>query len=299
MAPTLSQAVLDAFRSGDRGAVREALGRVVNRAARLMTEAHRQRLTEFWKTLSAAHYDAEGLDLAPDLREQRGYLEAVVHLAKAVRDQSDDVEAIQQVKKCVHGPPILAALKLEGTIRHGELAERLGISAPSLTQAIRGLADSRAITSTVHGKFKYYSLTPLGRLVATKLEKSVSLEESVAAMRRSVANLFLTRQPPAQPVHDELLSAGRWESAAELPGQHYTVTDTVYFINCPAHQIAPSAAPSLVYCNLQGARPYRIGAVERSWWDDLFGEASDGVGQPRRRRPAGRLVKVLPRGRRF
>ena len=182
MPSTLSRDVLGAFRSGDREAVRDALAPVVNRAARLIAEANRQRLTEFWRTLSALHYEAQPLDLAPDLREQRGYLEAIVQLAKAVRDQADDLEAIQRVKKCVHGPSIIAALKEEGTIRHGKLAERLGISPPSLTQAIKALADSKTITSTVHGKFKYYSLTPLGRVVAAKLEKSVPLEESIAAI---------------------------------------------------------------------------------------------------------------------
>jgi len=174
MATTLSDDALQAFRSGDRNLAQDALGHVVNRAARLMAEANRQRLTEFWKDLAAAHYEAEGMELAPELREERGYLEAVVHLTKAVRDLSDDLEAIEKVKKCVHGPAILAALKDEGTVRHGELADRLGISAPSLTQAMRALADSRTVTSTVHGKFKYFSLTSLGSVVAERLKNGPS-----------------------------------------------------------------------------------------------------------------------------
>jgi DNA-binding HxlR family transcriptional regulator len=178
MANTLTHDLLSAFRSADPEAVRDELAHVVNRAARLIARANRQELAEFWKTLSAVHYEAESLELPPELREQRGYLEAIVHLAKAVRDQSDDVEAIQKVKKCVHGPSIVAALRKEGTIRHGELAKRLGISASSLTQAMQTLADSQAITSTVHGKFKYYSLTPMGRLVAGKLEEGVSVRRS-------------------------------------------------------------------------------------------------------------------------
>jgi hypothetical protein len=182
----LCEDISEAFRAGNAKALSDLLVFAVNRAADRMAEANRQRLTELWRDFAAVHYATERLELTPELREHRGYLAALVDVTKAVRDLSDDLEAIEKVKKCVHGPGILAIIAREGTIQHGELAERLGISAPSLTQAIRAIAESRTITATVHGKFKYYSLTPLGGLVAKRLEPVSRLPEALANMRAAL-----------------------------------------------------------------------------------------------------------------
>jgi hypothetical protein len=172
MAQTLAGKILDAFRAGDLDATKDALAWAIDRAADRMAEGNRGRLSDFWDSLAAVHYKVEALPLSEELREQRGYLEAIVHLTHAVRDRSDDLEAIQKVRSCAQGPAILGRIREEGTIRHGALAQGLGISAPSLTQAIGALAESRTVTATVHGKFKYYSLTPVGRLVAARLHES-------------------------------------------------------------------------------------------------------------------------------
>lgn len=182
MARALHEDIARAFRSADPDAARDALAWAANRAAELMAEANRQKLTDFWKKLAAVHHQTQRLDLTPELREQRGYLHALVQLCRAVRDQSDDLEAIQQVKSNAHGPKILRLLRKAGTMSHGELADALDIRPPTLTQAIRALADSRTITATVHGKFKYYSLTPLGTLVARRLETDMTLQDWVATM---------------------------------------------------------------------------------------------------------------------
>ena len=186
METSLFEEITRAFRRGDARAADTALVWTLNRVSGLLAEGNRQRLTQLWKDLAGVHYDSERLDLTPELREHRGYLAALVDVTKAVRDLSDDLEAIEKVKKCIHGAKILAIIAKEGTIQHGELAERLNISAPSLTQAMRAIAESKTITATVHGKFKYYSLTPLGALVARKLGGEGTLAESIARMNRAV-----------------------------------------------------------------------------------------------------------------
>jgi len=202
MPSRLVEDVLEAFRTQGARQARDALGQVVNRAARVIAEGNRRRLTELWKELARAHYEVQALDLNPELREKRGYLEAIVHLTRAVRDLSNDVEATEKVKSCAHGPRILNILRQEGTLRHGDLAQRLRISPSTLTQTMRRLLDSGTVTSTVHGKFKYYSLTPLGRSVTASLARARSLEDVlgdfftkyVRALKKAGASLHPPRK---------------------------------------------------------------------------------------------------------
>lgn len=189
MAKALHEEIAQAFRSADAEAVRDALASAANRAATLMAEANRHKLTEFWKQLAAVHHRMERLDLSPQLREKRGYLHALVQLARAVRDESDDLAALLEVRSCTHGPRILSELKKQGTIRHGELADTLGISAPSLTQAMKALEGSGTITATVHGKFKYYSLTPVGHLLARERGPEGSLAKVLGVTSTRVMHL--------------------------------------------------------------------------------------------------------------
>lgn len=209
MATTLFEDISQAFRSADPEAESDALAWAANRAADLMAEANRQKLTELWKGLAAVHHEAQRADLTPELREQRGYLAAIVHLSRAVRDQCDDLLAIQGVKSHARGPAIVSLIKKEGTIRHGELAKRLGIKPPSLTQAMHALADSRTITATMHGKFKYYSLTPIGMIVAKTLDERRSLRERVTSMKAVVGALLEERPTSAKACGTRRLSTIR------------------------------------------------------------------------------------------
>ncbi|MBM4031199.1 MAG: helix-turn-helix transcriptional regulator [Planctomycetes bacterium] len=179
MKSTLFADIADAFRKRDEPAVSDLLATAVNRAARLIGEGNRESLTGFWRDVARLHYAIDAEELPAGLRERRGYLEAIVHLAKAVRDESDDPEAIQGVKKSIHGPAILDNLRRDGPLGHGELAQRLGISPPRLTAVIRSLDKSRTIAGTVHGKFKYYSLTPTGHVVARRLGQPGPLREGI------------------------------------------------------------------------------------------------------------------------
>ena len=52
MARALREDIAHAFRSADPEAARDSLAWAANRAAELMTEANRQKLTQFWKELA-------------------------------------------------------------------------------------------------------------------------------------------------------------------------------------------------------------------------------------------------------
>jgi len=246
MAKALHEDIEQAFRSADPHAARDALAWAANRAAELMAEANRQKLTDFWKKLAAVHHQTERLDLTPELREQRGYLYALVQLSRAVRDQSDDLEAIRQVKSHVRGPAILRLLRKAGTMSHGELADALNIKPPTLTQAIRALAESRTITATVHGKFKYYSLTPLGHLVARKTGEAGALADvqaqittALVALPAAWENRSSGKPLPAREYH----VSGSHAPTANAP--HGLGGVTIYEVSMRGRKkIAPAPSPT-------------------------------------------------------
>ena len=161
------------------------------------------------------------------------------------------------VKSCTHGPRILAELGRDGTIRHGDLADRLGISAPSLTQAIRALAGSGTLTSTVHGKFKYYSLTPLGRVVAGKSRQGGELSSAVEGMKAALRWLTACRLQEATKGHQ---SPRREFLGRHGPGLHVHESSDV--LDALLAEFSPSLAQRRA--RGQASRQSRIGRPRKA-----------------------------------
>lgn len=78
-----------AFRDGDGKVIDDCLAALVNRLAQLVVEADRDKLTEFWRALSGVHYRATAGGIRAEQAGNAGYLEALYHVAKAVRDTLD------------------------------------------------------------------------------------------------------------------------------------------------------------------------------------------------------------------
>ena len=78
----LMESILEAFLTRDAKRVRDELGKAINRMTRMVAEG--QDLTELWKDLARVYYEVWETDLGPELRERRGYLEAVVHFVRAM-----------------------------------------------------------------------------------------------------------------------------------------------------------------------------------------------------------------------
>ena len=166
----LMENITKAFLVQDEKQARDEVCRALNRAVRMISEG--RNLTELWKNLARVLYQVQEMDLSPEMCEMRGYLEAIVHLARAVRERTGGAKAAKvagEVKSCERKLEILNILKQEGTVSHCDLANRLNISPDTLTQTVRQLLGGGVVTSTVHGKSKYYSLTLFGRIVAGNL----------------------------------------------------------------------------------------------------------------------------------
>ena len=150
-----------AFGQGDIKEIRGALVRTINCFADLAIAGDRERLTALWKDIAQIHYELPE-DLTAEIREQKGYLEALVHSTKAIRDQCENPEVMNKVRVCEYGSRILNIISQEGSVSHEELTKILEINSDLLTEELRMLSNSNTVSGTLHGKVKHYSLTQDG-----------------------------------------------------------------------------------------------------------------------------------------
>jgi len=171
MPTTLFDQLTDAFRAKDPQTSRGLLERAAKQSADAMASGDQQRLTEFCGSLALVHLDTDGFELTPELRELRGYLAALVQLTRAALDHDGDPEPARKIEAVDYRPAILSCVKREGAARHDAIAEALGISPRALEQPIRSLLSTRTITATMIEDARCYVLTPLGFVVARRLEE--------------------------------------------------------------------------------------------------------------------------------
>ena len=83
MTSPIAEGLPEAFRSNDLEAAKKLLAGAAGQVAALTAAGEREPLALLADRLAAVHSEAEGLELSAELCEQRGFLAALVHVAKA------------------------------------------------------------------------------------------------------------------------------------------------------------------------------------------------------------------------
>jgi len=222
MASTLVSQLTEAFRSGDPQAASGLLGRAAKHAADLMAAADAGATREFCEGLDRIFGQAQQLELSPELAELHAHLGALVQLTRAALQRTEGHDAPTTAPETDHRPAILAAIRGQGAAPHDQLAATLGIAAEPLARAIRSLVDSKTITAMEIDGAPSYALTPLGFVVARRLEERAGAQPHEAAPPAPTA--APTPEPVAPP--PGALSLETEEVPAVGPPEEETKEDT-------------------------------------------------------------------------
>jgi len=143
---------------------KETRGELVRANAILIGAIHsksRQEVSQLFDDLATAQYDLIE-NTPPEQKQNQGYLDALVDSAEGFKSRLEDPEITTKVQVIEYGPQILKIIKDKGTISHGDLSEISEVDSEQITDQLKQLNPLGLITATMHGKFKYYSLTPQG-----------------------------------------------------------------------------------------------------------------------------------------
>lgn len=198
MPATLFDQLTDAFRTDDPQTTRGLLERAAKESADALASGDRARLAEFCDGLAAVGLDTEALGLTPEQRELRGYLAALAQLARAALERASDLEAVPKIEPVDYRPAILSCIRKEGAARHDAVAQALAVSPRALEQPVRSLLAARTITATVIEGAQCYALTPLGYVVARRLEERAAATHEPQA-EAPTPDRPLPFQPPPPP----------------------------------------------------------------------------------------------------
>lgn len=101
-------------------------------------------------------------------------------------------------KDIPHFQEILYAIEAQDGIRHGKLAESVGIDRSTLTGIMDRIILSDAVIFSRPGKFKYYYLTELGKRYCNSHRRQHNLKQDKAALIAAFVALVGQSQDPAE-----------------------------------------------------------------------------------------------------
>ena len=218
MGESLFKLLSEAFGSRETEIARGLLERAAKQAADVLALGDRERLAAFAGALGVVHADTATLEPTPELHELRGCLAALIELTRATLDRAEDLDAVRKVGLVDRRPALLAAIKAAGAARIEALAATLGVEAPAIQRPIQDLLTARILSATRLDDGTCYALTPLGFVVARRLEERAAATPSEPAATPKAPSL--DREPqPSMPAELSTPTDGlpAVEAAAEPP----------------------------------------------------------------------------------
>lgn len=226
MGESLFKLLSDAFGSRETEIVRGLLERAAKQAADVLASGDRERLAAFAGALGVVHADTASLDPTPERHELRGCLAALIELTRATLDRAEDLDVVRKVGLVDRRPALLAAIKTAGAARLEALAETLGVEPPAIEQPIQDLLTARILSATRLDDDICYALTPLGFVVARRIEERAAAPPSEPAATPKAPSLGREPRPPSpaelSAATEELPAA---EAAPELAAEPPTATE--------------------------------------------------------------------------
>lgn len=103
---------------------------------------------------------------------QVGRLCALTDLLKLSEERkADEEQLLMDAKRYLNRRAIFRVIAEEQGVRHGELAEKVGLSGSSLSQFMNRIAGRKYIFYRKSGRTKYYFLSEDGRALLEKMEE--------------------------------------------------------------------------------------------------------------------------------
>lgn len=137
-----------------------------------------------------------------------GYVDASYEqLAKAYKEKSfnDSIEKYD-ISDIPHVNDIIITIKQDEGIRHGNLAEKVGIEKSTLSGIMDKLVEKGAIRFSRPGKYKYYYLTELGNSYYEKNKMIIEAETNIDALTEQLL-LALSKEDDANGKLLQIISA--------------------------------------------------------------------------------------------
>ena len=137
-----------------------------------------------------------------------GYVDALYEqLAKAHKEKSfsDTLEAYD-ISDIPHVNDIIVTIRKDEGIRHGNLADKVGIEKSTLSGIMDKLVERGAIRFSRPGKFKYYYLTELGNSYYEKNKMIIEAETNIDALTEQLL-LALSKEDDANGKLLQIISA--------------------------------------------------------------------------------------------
>ncbi|MFW6162306.1 MAG: hypothetical protein ACODAJ_06010, partial [Planctomycetota bacterium] len=253
MPATLFAQLTQAFRAKDTRSARGLLERAAKQSADVIAAGDHERLQGFCGALALVHIDTEGFELSPELRDLRAYLAALVQLTRAALDRGEDLQALRQVQPSDYRPAILACIKKQGAPSRRQIAEAMGVSPRAIEHPLRSLLSAKTITATTTGDPQCYALTPLGFVVARRLEERAGggpqvVQEAPSPERPILFAPEAHAQPQARRAATAEAGAGTVElTVAASPADQSVSTEMVASIG--AEEMADVIALELEECD--------------------------------------------------
>lgn len=137
-----------------------------------------------------------------------GYVDALYEqLAKAYKEKSfNDTLETYDISDIPHVNDIIITVKQEEGIRHGNLAEKVGIEKSTLSGIMDKLVEKGAIRFSRPGKYKYYYLTELGNSYYEKNKMIIEAETDIDALTEQLL-LALSKEDDANGKLLQIISA--------------------------------------------------------------------------------------------
>ena len=123
-----------------------------------------------------------------------GTVESFEHiLYEQEQEQWAQIRFHKETLSVKHLPEIVRALETHGAMYHAELSEYLGINPPTLSEAMKKVAETGAVQVSTAGKYKIYTLTDsglrYGRELRKKKQSEASSDEIIQKLQELLKNM--------------------------------------------------------------------------------------------------------------